>query len=197
VSSRISNEDVVICAAVGSRLLRKCLSDDAGSAKIVAVRDETMSSFQLELSAISVRRVGSWSIRISGRAIQRMREQRNAKLPKETGGVLIGSIDVSRRIIYVTDGSGSPLDSEEYPMSYVRGIAALQQQVDHVLTATDGQLRYLGEWHSHPDGYSTNPSEDDKKLFDWLTQHLARDGMPPVMCIVGQKSQRWFVDQVA
>jgi len=57
-------------------------------------------------------------------------------------------------------------------------------------------LQYVGEWHSHPDGYTTDPSQDDKQLFRWLEEHAARDSNPPVMIIVGEKEIRVFINLV-
>jgi proteasome lid subunit RPN8/RPN11 len=65
------------------------------------------------------------------------------------------------------------------------------QQIDHM---TVGMLQYVGEWHSHPDGCSTNPSGEDRKVFKWLSEHMRMDGLPPMMAIVGEGSNvRWFL----
>ena len=47
---------------------------------------------------------------------------REPKLPNETGGVLLGSFDVERRILYIADALPSPPDSEEWPTLYIRGL---------------------------------------------------------------------------
>jgi hypothetical protein len=63
---------------------------------------------------------------------------------------------------------------------------------------TLGMLQYVGEWHSHPDGCSTNPSNDDLKVFSWLTEHMIGDGLPAVMAIVGEAGDiSWFVGSMA
>jgi proteasome lid subunit RPN8/RPN11 len=76
--------------------------------------------------------------------------------------------------------------SEEWPTVYIRGKNGLRAQVDRVTAVTGGQLEYVGEWHSHPDGCSCLPSDDDAKVFAWLTEHLADAGRPALMAIVGQ-----------
>ena len=46
-------------------------------------------------------------------------------------------------------------------------------------------LEYIGEWHSHPRGASTMPSDFDLAAFAWLTKLMALDGLPAVMMILG------------
>ena len=122
-----------------------------------------------------------------------VRAERQRKLPRETGGVLLGSWDLQRGIVYVVAMIPSPDDSEERPTSYIRGCRGLESAVSDAVAETGGQLQYLGEWHSHPDGHSAEPSEDDCKLFDWVREYTTQDGYPPVMFIVGEKESRWLV----
>jgi integrative and conjugative element protein (TIGR02256 family) len=118
-------------------------------------------------------------------------------LPSETGGVFIGAFDVERKIVYVVDLVPSPPDSKEWPVLYIRGCRGLVERLEEVHQATGGMLQYVGEWHSHPDGCSTNPSGDDRKVFRWLVEHMQVDGIPPVMAIVGQgENIRWFVESI-
>jgi hypothetical protein len=58
-------------------------------------------------------------------------------------------------------------------------------------------LQYLGEWHSHPDGYGTAPSKDDYNVWAWIAEKTQEDGYPPVMLIVGERDLTWFVGSVA
>jgi len=59
---------------------------------------------------------------------------------------------------------------------------------------TGGQLEYIGEWHSHPDGCSCAPSTRDIALFGWLAAHLGAMGQPALMAIVCQGGMSaWFV----
>lgn len=126
-----------------------------------------------------------WTLVTDDALLQRLAALRLARLPNETGGVLVGAVDFTRRITYVVDTVPSPTDSHEYPTSYWRGSVGLRNDVERIEAATAGQLHYVGEWHSHPVGYPCLPSTDDAKLFAWLAEALAPDGMPPLMMIVG------------
>jgi hypothetical protein len=51
------------------------------------------------------------------------------------------------------------------------------------------QIRYVGEWHSHPRGSSTWPSATDLEQLRRLAEELESDGVPALMAIAGDDSQ--------
>jgi hypothetical protein len=57
-------------------------------------------------------------------------------------------------------------------------------------------LQYIGEWHSHPKCHGTAPSDDDRRVFEWITDKTTEDGQQPVMAIVGELDVRWFVASI-
>lgn len=127
----------------------------------------------------------AWTVVTDDFVLGRLAELRASALPNETGGVLVGAVDLVRRIVYVVDTVPSPNDSHEYPTSYVRGVAGLNQAVEEIESLTAGQLHYIGEWHSHPVGYPCLPSIDDRTLFAWMSEAMTDHGLPPLMLIVG------------
>jgi len=130
--------------------------------------------------------VGQWTVVADEGLLRRLSELREAKLPNETGGVLLGSFDVQRGLVYIVDTVPSPPDSEEWSTLYIRGCRGLNEEVQSLTAKTDGMLEYVGEWHSHPKGASTAPGTDDRRVFAWLADHMAREGLPPVILIVGE-----------
>ncbi|MGE3277719.1 MAG: Mov34/MPN/PAD-1 family protein, partial [Vicinamibacterales bacterium] len=56
-------------------------------------------------------------------------------------------------------------------------------QLEDAQRRTFGQLEYVGEWHSHPDGCACAPSRDDLTVLSWLSSHMDADGVPGVMMI--------------
>lgn len=108
----------------------------------------------------------------------------------------MGSLDQENRIAYLVDVIPSPQDSVEWPTLYIRGKDGLESAASKVRDRTDNQLQSVGEWHSHPDGYGSEPSDDDRQVFGWLTEHAGRDSNPPVMIIAGQKDVRIFVGSI-
>lgn len=130
--------------------------------------------------------------------LEEISRARAAKLPNETGGVLIGAFDTLRRIVYVVVQVPSPPDSTEWPTLYIRGVQGLRERVEAIGRITAGNLIYVGEWHSHPDGVGCSPSNDDRKVFDWLRELRKVDGLPPVMLIVGDQDRfGWHIKEIA
>ena len=196
VSTELPQDLTALHAAIGARAYRRVVEDDAGPTVEIwrADKDGTVNSVTIDPSRHQEFDVGKWTVSVSQRVLRSMREQRSARQPNETGGVLVGAFDTDRRRVYVVHHIPSPPDSEEWPTAYRRGIEGLQEQLSEIDRRTAGQLEYAGEWHSHPDGASTQASDDDIVLFEWLSGHRRMDGLPAVMTIVGDANRsRWFL----
>jgi integrative and conjugative element protein (TIGR02256 family) len=141
--------------------------------------------------------IGTWTLVTDIGLLEKLRILRAAGLPEETGGVLLGTWDLVHHIVYVADTIAAPPDSRKRATSFIRGCEALLGRVMHSGRATNGMLQYLGEWHSHPDGFTTTPSEDDRKVFDWIAERTTEDGYQPVMAIVGELEARWLVESLS
>lgn len=194
VSAVLPGDVVSHHAAIASRGLRMALSQTRGTIYVWRT-DQKFNTrlFQRSPADAIEGTVGQMRLTTDKLFLSAIRAERRRKLPRETGGVLLGSWDLRRGIVYVVAMIPSPDDSEERPTSYIRGCRGLESAVSDAMAKTDGQLQYLGEWHSHPVGHSAEPSEDDCKLFDWVREYTTQDGYPPVMFIVGEKESRWLV----
>ena len=115
-----------------------------------------------------------------------------AKLPNETGGVLLGAVDVSRRVVYVVDMIPSPPDSEEWPSSYRRGSEGLQHQLAEISERTLENLEYVGEWHSHPDKCGIEPSLLGQRALSEISAVMGKASLPGLMLIVGENREYDF-----
>jgi integrative and conjugative element protein (TIGR02256 family) len=194
VSAVLAGDIVSHHASVASRGFRMALSQD--DARIYIWRTDQQFNtrlFQRSPARMIERAVGNARVITDELFLSAVRQERQRKLPRETGGVLLGTWDLQRGIVYVVAMIPSPDDSEERPTTYIRGCQGLESAVSRGVAESGGQLQYIGEWHSHPDGHSANPSEDDCKLFNWVREYTTQDGYPPVMLIVGEKESRWIV----
>lgn len=190
VTSRIPQDSMAVHGGIGTRMLRRLLSDTSATAAVWRLDDDLeIKRIELKPAPVIQRQISDWTIKLDTTVVERLQALRRSKLPNETGGVLIGSFDVHRRIAYIVNTIPSPPDSDEWPTLYIRGSKGLRRKVESIVTKTDGALHYVGEWHSHPDGCSTMPSSDDMKVFTWLTDRMRQDGFPGLMMIVGDNDQ--------
>jgi len=189
LSSTIPQEDVALHAANASRALRRALDQQDAIVTIWQTDEEGNTRvFKMHPSIVSEEKLGDWILCTDSYLTEKVQKARQKKLPKETGGVLIGSFDMQRKRVYVVDVLPSPPDSQEERTLYIRGSQGLRDQVEEVEEITGRQVHYVGEWHSHPAGYSSIPSDDDFVLFGWLTEQMALDGKPSLMLIAGDNN---------
>jgi len=180
-----------------SRAIRDALSNDGPVIKIWKTNPE------LSVDCVSVPvpprieiAANTWRLVVTEQLIQKVHTLREAKLPNETGGVFIGHFDTAASVAYIVDTLPAPPDSKEYPVHYIRGSAGLRTLVKGMEDRTATMLHYVGEWHSHPNGYSCAPSGDDQKVFAWLTRWMQIDGYPGLMLIAGEQTEAWFIGRM-
>lgn len=198
LTSTIPEELVGLHSAIVARAVRVVAENPTASISVWRA-SPTMSVTAVTImpSAVCEFTLGDWRIRTDEMLVERLKSLRRHRLPNETGGVFVGSFDLERKIIYVVDTIPSPPDSTEWPVLYIRGCEGLPERIESIQEATLGMLQYVGEWHSHPEGCSTNPSSDDITVFRWLTEHMSGDGLPAVMSIVGEaEAFSWFVGSI-
>jgi hypothetical protein len=66
-------------------------------------------------------------------------------------------------------------------------VSGVEELMDSVRRRTAGQVRYVGEWHSHPPRASARPSATDGRQIDWLAALLGMDSMPALMLIAAER----------
>lgn len=197
ITTALSQDTVALHAAIGSGELRRVFQ--AESARIAVWKTDgagNVKRIDIAVYATIRHKIGDWTVLTDEYTIYRLQAFRHEKLPNETGGVLIGSFDLERKMIYLVDILPSPPDSEEWPTLYIRGSKGLKDRIEEISQRSLGMLGYIGEWHTHPTGITTAPSNDDLKVFAWLTEWMDRDGFPAVMMIVGNKRSSCFVAEI-
>lgn len=194
VSVQIPQDMVALHGGIGSNAFRKAVASDQATISIwrVNIPDYAVSAIHVEPKELIEEHIGEWTIYYDTGLRDQLADLRLGRLPKETGGVLIGAYDVERKIIYIVATVPSPPDSEEKPTSYIRGSKGLEQKVQEIYDATLGMLRYVGEWHSHPAGSGATPSSPDKLVLTWLSDLMDQEGLPGVMGIIGNDGELNF-----
>jgi hypothetical protein len=171
-------EQIQAAAAEDSALIRIWQRDPASGA--VAVHDVPVMAEQcLEF--------GDLNLYIDEGVLQRLRKLRQEQLPAETGGVLLGYYDFNINAAVVVAGLTAPPDSKSSPEFFERGTDGLKEAVEKASQRTSSEVRYIGEWHSHPPGCSASPSRDDLEQLIYLSLGMADEGLPVVQIIIGEQ----------
>jgi hypothetical protein len=169
ITSRISQDNIALFAAIASKELKKAQVSASASILIWSIDDRSITSDRYDGEQWHSVSCGDWGVTLSDSLLQSIQAKRKERQPNETGGVLIGQYDFSRKIIYVVDMIFSPDDSIEAPMSYIRGCENLPEQIQQIEERTYNSLSYVGEWHSHP-GKCTAMSRADDILLTTISE---------------------------
>lgn len=184
VTARIGQDDVALASALLARQIRSA-DDHAAAAVWQQGADGSVYRVDIPLSDVIRLQSDGWCFVLDCALVEHVGSLRRRRLPTETGGVLIGYFDVSRRYVYVVDALSAPHDSTERKDAFIRGFAGLSDEIRQIEARTGGQVGYLGEWHSHPDGAGVGMSEHDYELLRQITEEVRADGQPGVMMIMG------------
>ena len=186
-TNRMPSSSAAILSGIAAKHLGYALAGDAARIFIHSMNDDCGAdphNLDFELGTQTLCTDG-WTVRLPNAVAQSLQKLREASLPNETGGVLLGIMDHSRRRIEITCGLPAPTDSVATQSTFERGVANLRADIDQAASATMHQIAYVGEWHSHPDGASTSPSAIDCEQLAYLRQEFHGQQRPTVMLIVG------------
>ena len=187
ITNRINQTDVALYASICTKALKSIIENGKSTISIWRADKTTFEvrKYSFEPTRWIRKDVGEWKMYFDLWLLDRMKAFRFSKLPNETGGILIGSYDFQRKVIYVCDSLFAPSDSRESKSTFERGAEGLLDEYYKYMNIVDNQFCYLGEWHSHPQGCSTNPSSDDFNLYVYLYKRMSRQGSPVLMGILG------------
>ena len=128
-----------------------------------------------------------WGIYISEKLLSELEEKALSHYPNEFGGILIGYYSDDKKKAHVIQQM-SPTVYKNSPTKFTREVADLNSFLAQIHIATDGQMIYLGEWHSHPNG-STGYSKTDYQSMESIAKDKNIAVNNPLMLIVGGVSQ--------
>lgn len=133
-----------------------------------------------------------WKIAISSNVLNGIRYARDAAGKLETGGILVGAWDRSLRKGWIVAHQDPPPDSEHSATSFVRGSVGVYRSLKAIEQATAANLSYVGEWHTHPPGHSSQASSDDALLMRWIGTDVQFSDLPALMMIGGDNEIRIY-----
>lgn len=185
LTSTIPASSVAILTALISRDISSSKSDPEPILKIWNVQADGAVGLIRPKVACVHQCISGWKVSYPITLVEDLRQRRLQGLPNETGGVLLGNIDHDARSIGLAHALPAPTDSAEGPSEFIRGTRGLSREIRQAEKRSGGQLRYLGEWHSHPPGRPPTPSATDLEQIIQVAQWASLDNQPAVSVIVG------------
>jgi hypothetical protein len=64
----------------------------------------------------------------------------------------LGICNYKTKTIHITLSITAPSDSKASSTQFIRGYDGLAEQISEIESKSGGQIGYIGEWHTHPDG---------------------------------------------
>ena len=191
ITNMIPESCVMALSGLISAGLGKAVDQEEGIIRVWSMSNNgSVDVIETAPAPVQTFRAGDWKITIDQGLIDRIREMRHECLPKETGGVLTGVIDIPAKRIHLVDAGPAPEDSVSSVDGFVRGSAGVQEYLDRIQDQSAGQVRYIGEWHSHPPRTTTLPSPTDLVQLDWLASLFDMDTLPALMLLAGGSDMR-------
>lgn len=189
-TNRIPATRAALMSAIAAQAIVDAVAADASVIRIWTTADNHTVTLA-EATALPVKRIalGNWTVNYDEGLAAQIATLRADRLPHETGGVLLGITDTSNRSVHIVTALPAPYDSTGSVTAFERGVSGLRAAVESASARSLYQVRYVGEWHSHPRGSSTYPSVTDIRQLCWLTDELENEGVPALMAIAGDNDQ--------
>jgi integrative and conjugative element protein (TIGR02256 family) len=116
------------------------------------------------------------------------RSRRTSGPRPETGGLLFGERDDALKIIWVTEITGPPPDSDASEAHFVCGIEGTREAHTEKIRRSRNSVGYIGMWHTHPEQLPT-PSLTDLGAMERLLSATAETPSKSLLLIVGGRKE--------
>lgn len=125
---------------------------------------------------------------LSTYALQKMRTKATVFHPLETGGVLLGWR--SKQDCVVVDVCGPGPRALHGRHRFLPDHKWQVSQIQRIFLESNGDIDYLGDWHTHPDGVAEMSNLDNKTL-----RHISNKVHKPIMLIAagGPAELDWLI----
>ena len=186
LTTQLPASKVQILSGLVAMGINDILKTDKATLRIWQLNPESSVKASMVEVDEPIAKKNEWRVRILAPVESQLRKMRIMKLPCETGGALMGIVDVPNKRLEILHALPAPPDSKESRNEFLRGTEGLTDIVTESMARTLDQIRYVGEWHSHPLGCNSRPSCIDMRQLAELSATLSMDGCPGVQLIVGE-----------
>ncbi|MCR5360431.1 MAG: Mov34/MPN/PAD-1 family protein [Bacteroidales bacterium] len=122
-------------------------------------------------------------IEINTSVFNQIKLQAEGEYPNENGGMLAGRYSADRHTVYI-EKVVVPVEKKTGRTSFIRNANGLEKVWEQL--SQEG-LRYVGEWHSHPNGSTQYSGSDLAAMID-IEKEVAIEN--PILMIVGVRGCR-------
>jgi hypothetical protein len=186
VTNRVPASRAALLSSLAAMALGRSLDAPDAFIGVWTVADNgEVSCTQPLVAEVERTSLSEWELVVDADVRASLRCMRNQHLPSETGGSLVGIIDTLGHKIHVVEALAAPPDSVGSTSQFERGVAGLSGLVNAKMARVMEQIRYLGEWHSHPPRHSVDPSPTDLAQLGVTSLDAAIEGFPGLSIIVG------------
>lgn len=98
---------------------------------------------------VPIQNNSAWTVRIAGRAHQKIVEECRRFPAVETGGLLVGRVSQIQQAFIVTDVLPAPQDSQRSRSEFVLGTVGVKAMLENYSKSCRDTLYCLGTWHNH------------------------------------------------
>ncbi|MDM1044738.1 ThiF family adenylyltransferase [Myroides sp. 1354] len=164
----LSDDKISSHASYFSGILKKEMANPAKDGKIylnniIDTEDYTIETHVLNVKPFDIFQVvndSSWTIRFKPEIIEQLTKEFLLAGQTETGGVFVGVCNYKTKTIHVTGSIKAPLDSKGSSTHFIRGNDGLSKEISKIENSSGGQIGYVGEWHTHPNGPNCLSKQD-------------------------------------
>lgn len=112
-------------------------------------------------------------------ALELIIAESSREYPNETGGILIGKFNENENYVLIEYATASGPGAQFSPSHFRRDGDYSQMLLDEIVTKSDGEYDYIGEWHSHP--VKSGPSARDRAAMRWIAKNSKYAIKQPIM----------------
>ena len=109
----------------------------------------------------------------------------------ENGGVLLGKFNKNENTYIITNISTTNSKDKKGKNFFIRNRKQAQIVIDNYWKISNGEINYLGEWHTHTELYP-NPSFVDKQLVKQMLKNKNKEIDNVFMIILGNNENLYI-----
>lgn len=130
---------------------------------------------------------GSQVVLMSAELLEQIYRSSMTEYPNEFGGILAG---IRLGNIWTIVDFQEPTKYQNSSVSFTRDASSLNVYLQKVFEESTGQIEYLGEWHSHPDG-STKWSNNDRVSMIEIAEDVNIKVENPLLLVIGNSKRNF------